>query len=62
MDEQAVSSVTEDAGSFYHENFEKWNNRANQALNSFYKTASSNMNAYKLSTFQEVQENTLYDA
>jgi hypothetical protein len=62
MEQQALSSVTEDAGSFYHENFEKWNNRANKALNNFYKTASSNMHAYKRNTFQEVQENTLYDA
>ena len=50
MDQQTVSSVTEDAGSFYHENFESWNNRAHRALNNLYSTyhsASANLNAYR---------------
>ena len=49
MEQQTVSSVTEDAGSFYHENFEKWNNRAHRALNNLYSTyhsASANLNPY----------------
>eukprot|EP00977_Amphora_coffeiformis_P016704 scaffold5237_cov179-Amphora_coffeaeformis.AAC.17 len=49
MEQETVSSVTEDAGSFYHENFEKWNNRAHRALNNLYSTyhtASATLDPY----------------
>ena len=49
MEQHTVSSVTEDAGSFYHENFEKWNNRAHRALNNLYSTyhiASATLDPY----------------
>jgi hypothetical protein len=38
LEVETVSSVTEDAGSFYHENFERWNNRASRAINNMYST------------------------
>ena len=40
MEIETVSSVSvcEEAGSFYHDNFERWNNRAHQAINKLYNT------------------------
>ena len=65
MDQQTVSSVTEDAGSFYHENFEKWNSRAHRALNNLYSTyhsASTNLNPYLRGARDVVKETTFFDA
>ena len=41
VDQETVSSITEDAGSFYHENFERWNSHAHRALNNLYSTYHS---------------------
>ena len=49
MEQQTVSSVTEDAGSFYHDNVERWNNRAHRALNNLYSSyhsASAHLDPY----------------
>ena len=65
MDQQTVSSVTEDAGSFYHENFERLNNRAHQALNNLYCTyhsASANLNPYRRGAQGAMKEGSFIDA
>lgn len=65
IDQETVSSVTEDAGSFYHENFERWNNRAHQALNNLYSTyhsASANLNPYIRGARDAVKESTFFEA
>lgn len=65
MEQQTVSSVTEDAGSFYHENFERWNNRAHRALNNLYSTyhsASANFNPYLRGARDVAKETTFFEA